>query len=149
MCTREKRMREENKAFKDERTAASPQTAAHLVPSANTSPRKGHVRTCEREFNARYITEAPSSPVPPGGFLGAEMADVLVSGGRFQKSARGTRKRSCFGLFWGCFARFGERSHCSAAACSNLHIYKQNDPKPKENLLSSSCTSGCERRTDR
>ena len=130
VCTREKREREKNKAFKDERTAASPQTAAHLVPDATPSSRKGHVRTCERVFNARYITEAPSSHVPPGGFLGSELADILVSGGSTPLTSRGTRKRSRFGLFWGCFARFGERSLCNAAACSNLHIYKQNDPKP-------------------
>ena len=35
--------------------------------------------------------------MPPGGFKGAEMADVLVSEGRFHKSAHGIRKRSCFG----------------------------------------------------
>jgi hypothetical protein len=44
MCTREKREREKNKAFKDERTAASPQTAAHLVPGAKPSSLKV---TCE------------------------------------------------------------------------------------------------------
>ena len=149
VCTREKRERGKSKALKDERTAASPQTAAHLVPDATPSSRKGHVRTCERVFNARYITEAPSSHVPPGGFLGSELADILVSGGSTPLTSRGTRKRSRFGLFWGCFARFGERSLCNAAACSNLHIYKQNDPKPWENMLLSSCTCGCERRTVR
>ena len=65
-----------------------------------TSSRQGNVRTCECVFNARYYIEAPSTPVPPGGFKGAEMTDVLVSGGELRKAARGIRKRSCFGLFW-------------------------------------------------
>uniref|UniRef100_A0A804L8K3 Uncharacterized protein n=1 Tax=Musa acuminata subsp. malaccensis TaxID=214687 RepID=A0A804L8K3_MUSAM len=39
-------------------------------------------------------------------------------------------------LFWGCFARFGEWSFCNTAACSNLHFYKQNDSKPRQNRLS-------------
>ena len=95
-----------SKAFKDERAAASPQTAAHLVPDATPSSRKGHVRTCERVFNARYITEAPSSPVPPGGFQGSEMADILLrrdSSPREPVARENGADLGCFGAVLGLF----------------------------------------------
>ena len=60
----------------------------------------------ERQHRPCY-TKAPSSPVPPGGFQGAEMADVLLRSRRSprnartgQKLAKTAQKRAKTGHFW-------------------------------------------------
>ena len=60
----------------------------------------------ERQHHPCY-TKAPSSPVPPGGFQGAEMADVLHHSRRSprkartgQKLAKTAQKRAKTGHFW-------------------------------------------------
>ncbi|CAL9747705.1 unnamed protein product, partial [Musa acuminata subsp. burmannicoides] len=46
----------------------------------------------ERQHHPCY-TKAPSSPVPPGGFQGAEMADVLLRSRRSPRHARTDQKQ--------------------------------------------------------
>ena len=60
----------------------------------------------ERQHRPCY-TKAPSSPVPPGGFQGAEMADILLRSRRSprhartaQKQAKTAQKRAKTGHFW-------------------------------------------------
>ena len=60
----------------------------------------------ERQHRPCY-TKAPSSPVPPGGFQGAEMADILLRSRRSphdakttQKQGKTAQKRTKTGHFW-------------------------------------------------
>ncbi|CAL9084354.1 unnamed protein product [Musa textilis] len=88
-------------------------------------------------FNAQLYIEAPSSPVPPGWFQGAEMVDVSRMAARHAKTEP----------FWGFLDRCSEQSFCNVATCCFLHFYMGNTPKVWQNRLPRICTNMGKRRT--
>ena len=96
-------------------------------------------------------TKAPSSPVPPGGFQGAEMADILLRSRRSprnartgQKRAKTAQKRAKTGHFWlrERAASGGQRAKREAAPS----LLYESPIQPKNRLNSQQCVGAAEGR---
>ena len=93
----------------------------------------------ERHHRPCY-TKAPSSPVPPGGFQGAEMADILLRSRWSPRNAKTGQKLAKTGQNWPFLAAraSGERRTASEARSSTVHAIRKpnlakNSPKGGKN----------------